>query len=681
MEEKQVLIVMIALADLFVPDWNPRKFIEEAKLLALMAYLQNGGEVPRPLVWKGSGKAPWAIIAGQMRCEAYRRLGWTHLKVEIMDITLEEAKNLANSSNEKADLFWLDRYEGWENRMKEEFWDLSTLAVKMGVSDSETSRAMRILRVLNAHSRQLIRETLPDSVAKGAQKGPKTVASIPAGDRAHDFRPFSEGPDGDPEDPQSTKFFTSRQALPLTAFLSANPKEDEGDLKAQALAEKALPVMIARRMPEAQGRGLVKQMKAGGRPEDYDPQKTKTGLNHEGIKGTKEDKPNGLVQQTARPGEPPKTARTTSPTLTKGGQGAGFPSEPAHPNRGSRLETPTQGGFSPSVQGSGSNSPTANSPLLTGSFWRFLVGWAKQSAAQNLGHTLNQAIQYEVRRLVKAAVLFIIFAAVVFFLSGSLTRTIGWFLHLQPQRTAQTDSPTLAKGATLVEAPSRGQSLGSAGSQEEPAPGGFSPSTGSGQASTANAVSSPKPVTLAQAVVSKKVPAQLARRQKKARLALEFVRHLYGYDYRDMETCLDFFKKNLDEEAYEPFMNRYFPPEKVKEIIDWKFYSSFKPTRPVKFLKSDVVGDSFLVQGVMTTWTNRDGSPMLISNIPVALKVALTENSDPEDKIEGFIELTPSMNKELSEGMDVAPAASSQSDLVTAAADAVGNAAKKTLGF
>jgi ParB-like chromosome segregation protein Spo0J len=146
MEQKPVVIVMIALMDLFVPDWNPRKYKDEVKLLALMAYLENGGWVPRPLVWKGNGKVPLAIIAGQMRTEAYRRLGRTHIEVEILDITLEEAKNMANSSNEKADLFWLDRYEGWESRKQEEVWDLSTLAVKMGVSDTETSRAIRILR-------------------------------------------------------------------------------------------------------------------------------------------------------------------------------------------------------------------------------------------------------------------------------------------------------------------------------------------------------------------------------------------------------------------------------------------------------------------------------------------------------------------------------------------------------
>ena len=99
-QTKPPRIVTVPTDDLVVPDWNPRKFIEELAMLALMAYIRAGGTVHRILVWIGNNQAPWAIISGQRRWIAYKRLGYTQVEVEILDITLEEARKLANSSNE-----------------------------------------------------------------------------------------------------------------------------------------------------------------------------------------------------------------------------------------------------------------------------------------------------------------------------------------------------------------------------------------------------------------------------------------------------------------------------------------------------------------------------------------------------------------------------------------------------
>ena len=47
-------IRMIPLTDLFVPDWNPRDFMDEDEMQTLVDFIQAGGHVDRILVWKGA---------------------------------------------------------------------------------------------------------------------------------------------------------------------------------------------------------------------------------------------------------------------------------------------------------------------------------------------------------------------------------------------------------------------------------------------------------------------------------------------------------------------------------------------------------------------------------------------------------------------------------------------------
>src|SRR5580692_2924500 len=97
---KPAEIITVPIADLTVPAGNPRKFRAEAKRQGLVAYLEKGGLVPRPWVWKGTAHPPFSIISGQRRLEAYRRLGKTQFEVEMLDVPLEEAKVLAFTSNQ-----------------------------------------------------------------------------------------------------------------------------------------------------------------------------------------------------------------------------------------------------------------------------------------------------------------------------------------------------------------------------------------------------------------------------------------------------------------------------------------------------------------------------------------------------------------------------------------------------
>src|SRR5271157_4772028 len=95
----QTETAMVLVSELYVPTWNPRPVIDEDELLDLMNYIENGGLIPPIMLWHGDGQAPRAIISGQMRTEAYRRLGKTQIKAEICDIPLQKAKITALTAN------------------------------------------------------------------------------------------------------------------------------------------------------------------------------------------------------------------------------------------------------------------------------------------------------------------------------------------------------------------------------------------------------------------------------------------------------------------------------------------------------------------------------------------------------------------------------------------------------
>jgi len=212
-------IVTIATNDLFVPDWNPRKLIKEAPLLDLMGYLKAGKIVPKLWVWKGNGQAPFAVISGQRRLLAYRRLGYTELEVEVFDIRLEEAKDLAISSNQDDEMHWWERCKSIAEREKAYSGSQRSLAPSLGVDPATVNRSVRIWGALT-----------PGAVA------------------IFDAQCITEGSTYDP---------SLRVALALTS------------LKNPELVEKALKVAVEHKMAEGQAKSLVKWIQAGNPPETF----------------------------------------------------------------------------------------------------------------------------------------------------------------------------------------------------------------------------------------------------------------------------------------------------------------------------------------------------------------------------------------------------------------------------
>ena len=214
-------ILMLPINDLAVPDWNPRKVVFEEPLKNLIAYIQAGGRLPRILVWKGNGQAPWAIISGQRRREAFKRLGYTQVEVEVMDIPLEQAEFLAMGSNEGEPVFWLD----WDIRAEKLYQEgnkdgrkltQADLAAQLGVSQPKINSALKVAGVLTPASREAIYHAVIKS--------------------------------GDPDRVKE------RPILALAAL---------GD---SAGVEKALPQVIDGQMIEGQVRHMVADLKTGSTP-------------------------------------------------------------------------------------------------------------------------------------------------------------------------------------------------------------------------------------------------------------------------------------------------------------------------------------------------------------------------------------------------------------------------------
>ncbi len=160
-QPKPAMILMVLFSRLYIPDWNPRKLIDESALGDLVNFIRSGNQVPRIILWWDAEKGLYAIVEGQMRYLAATQLGWTQIEAEVIDCTLEEAKDRANFSNNHNPPFWLDKYEGWAARFAAhpEWKTQADMAAHLGVADRWVGRCINLLDVLNEDARKFIKES------------------------------------------------------------------------------------------------------------------------------------------------------------------------------------------------------------------------------------------------------------------------------------------------------------------------------------------------------------------------------------------------------------------------------------------------------------------------------------------------------------------------------------------
>ena len=233
-------IAVISTNDLRVPSWNPRHRMDEQALQNLTEFIRQGGLVPRIQAWKGEGKAPFDVISGQRRLEAFRRAGIEKVEVEILDIPLDQAKILATTSNEGEPLDWLDDYENLETLLADHpgWGGITALASKLGREMTGVNRAINLMKLLTPAARQMVRDHRGN--------GEPILGS-------------AKNSGSDNTLGQDQWELTERVATRLTGLLKGRTLEE-----AQALAEKAIPLILSKQMTASQVDQWVKQANGTG---------------------------------------------------------------------------------------------------------------------------------------------------------------------------------------------------------------------------------------------------------------------------------------------------------------------------------------------------------------------------------------------------------------------------------
>jgi hypothetical protein len=243
---KTTEVHLFNLSDLQDPAWNPRHYLDETKMADLKAYVVGGNPIPPLMIWKGNGQAPWTVISGKRRREAYRRAGKTQIEGIILDISLQAAKILAIASNQDDKPYWLDEYMAVEALLKEDpQLEQQDLARQLGWSNFWVTRAVNLTEVLNPASRQLIEQSLRKPFRSSKKSGLKNHENTP----------------------QKTQWqLREGVAYRLTTLLDHFPPQE-----AQTLAEKALSVMLTHQLSGPQTEELVTYALAGNDPAQFEP--------------------------------------------------------------------------------------------------------------------------------------------------------------------------------------------------------------------------------------------------------------------------------------------------------------------------------------------------------------------------------------------------------------------------
>ena len=247
-------IILVALADLRDPDWNPRDFFDEEEMQNLMDFIQAGGRIEPIVIWTPSPEnaedepigPAWAVISGKRRREAYRRLGRTHIEAIPMDTPLKDAMFMALAANRDSKPFWLSEYKRIEG-LKLRYGKLQQVEIiaKTGWKKKRVSYAVNLMALLNPASRKLIFQS--------AEK------KVPA-------RNFSEG-ENTRESAQTDSWrLTEDVAIRLIPLLDEKAPE-----ASQAKAEQAVRIVIDHQLTGPQTGDLVAFALAGGDIAQYQP--------------------------------------------------------------------------------------------------------------------------------------------------------------------------------------------------------------------------------------------------------------------------------------------------------------------------------------------------------------------------------------------------------------------------
>ena len=158
---------------------NPRKLFSDAELTELADSIRERGII-QPIVVRARGTDNYEIIAGERRWRAAQRAGLHEVPIVVLDVTDEEALELAIIENvQRSDLNPLEEAMGYQVLANEFHHSQEDIAKVVGKSRSHVANTLRLLKLpdsvkayINAgklsagHARALIGQPDPETAAR-----------------------------------------------------------------------------------------------------------------------------------------------------------------------------------------------------------------------------------------------------------------------------------------------------------------------------------------------------------------------------------------------------------------------------------------------------------------------------------------------------------------------------------
>lgn len=152
--------------DRLVAKFNPRKTFDEGKLSELAESMKKHGQLQDVVCKKGDGKT-YEIIAGERRVRAARKAKLETVRCQVLDITDEEAIELAGIENvQREDLDPIEE-AGWYRMLLDHCnYKQRSLAKRLGCSQSQIANRLRLLKLPEAWQQRVISREIPPTHAR-----------------------------------------------------------------------------------------------------------------------------------------------------------------------------------------------------------------------------------------------------------------------------------------------------------------------------------------------------------------------------------------------------------------------------------------------------------------------------------------------------------------------------------
>ncbi|HEX9581994.1 MAG TPA: ParB/RepB/Spo0J family partition protein [Gemmatimonadales bacterium] len=148
----------IALSDVRPNPYQPRRDFPEEALAELAESLRTSGLL-QPVVVRAAPEGKFDLIAGERRCRAAERLGWTQIDAVVRDVDDRTLLALALVENlQRDDLSAMDEARGYQRLIAEFHASQGEVATLVGRARPTVANALRLL-------------TLPEEVQELVQTG------------------------------------------------------------------------------------------------------------------------------------------------------------------------------------------------------------------------------------------------------------------------------------------------------------------------------------------------------------------------------------------------------------------------------------------------------------------------------------------------------------------------------